>query len=211
MKILTYSGFLDLEDPKPSQIHAMDIAIGLSRQFRFNGQSKKPCTVLDHSMNASNYRKVGTDFIESNRTFTSEYRRCMLLHDAAEAYIGDIIAPIKEKIPYFEEVENRLLEVIFKKFGANWELYRSDPDHLCRQMDLGTSASEIGWCMYNRDPEDLMELFDRDKTLWTYWHRIHDTLYNREWNVNNAQVFYPDAAERIDIFANSLRHISTST
>ena len=45
-----------------------------------------------------------------------------LLHDAAEAYLGDMVRPIKQRMPEFKAIENRLLQRIAKRFDLAWPI-----------------------------------------------------------------------------------------
>jgi hypothetical protein len=92
-------------DPKPNEIFIEDIAHALSMQNRFNGHTNWPYTVAQHSVHVSDY--VGG---------SPEQRLYGLLHDAAEAYIGDLIRPIKYYLPQFKEIEDDIMCAVFDKF-----------------------------------------------------------------------------------------------
>jgi len=68
----------------------------------------------------------------------TDLKLCGLLHDAAEAYIGDIISPFKEKFPKIQEAEDALLTIIFEKFGCTMPL----PEDVLR-ADRRVCATEI--------------------------------------------------------------------
>lgn len=69
-------------DPRPEEVDIQDIAVGCSRAFRFNGHTIKPMSVAEHCWHASHL-------------VPPELALEALLHDAAEAYIGDVIRPMK--------------------------------------------------------------------------------------------------------------------
>ena len=103
--ILTSSGrFLDLLDPDPRDIDLMDIALGLSRECRFSGQTKVFYSVAQHSVLVS-------------RLVPEEYALEGLLHDATEGILRDIAAPIKKLLPDYMKIEGLLDRVIRQKFG----------------------------------------------------------------------------------------------
>ncbi|MBE7177738.1 MAG: hypothetical protein INR69_15120 [Mucilaginibacter polytrichastri] len=105
--ILTYSGrHVSVLDPKPDQICIDDIAIGLSRKFRFGGQTRQAMTVAQHSVDVS-AMLAGED---------QEMRLAGLLHDASEAYMSDLPTPYKSNMPGFRELEDKLMQTIFFKF-----------------------------------------------------------------------------------------------
>jgi len=107
----THSGhrFYYLE-PAEQDIALIDIAINLSRIVRFNGCLNRSYTVGMHSL-----------YVEEAARFNGhspEERLQVLLHDAAEAYIGDIVAPLKSLFPRIKEMERNILRVIGSKFGV---------------------------------------------------------------------------------------------
>ena len=112
-KILTYSGaFLDPLDIKPDDIDLKDIAHSLAFICRFTGHSDRFYSVAQHSVLIS-------ELLE-DRGFASETLLTGLMHDASEAYIGDISYPIKHQSGVgeeFKKYEHKLEEVIFEKFG----------------------------------------------------------------------------------------------
>lgn len=103
--IRTYSGhMLDLQNPSPEHITIEDICIGLSRRYRFAAQTMQPYTVAQHCVNASSMAD-------------KQYKLAALMHDASEAYLGDVPSPIKIMIPDFKAIELNLMRVIGDKFG----------------------------------------------------------------------------------------------
>jgi uncharacterized protein len=84
--IVTRTGrVVDLVAPDPRSINLIDIALALSRIPRFGGHTSREWTVADHSLLVCDL--VGTDA-------PVEVRLAALLHDAHEAYIGDIVSPV---------------------------------------------------------------------------------------------------------------------
>lgn len=96
-----------LNDFKPEHVNIEDIAISLSNTCRFNGGVRRFISVAQHS------------HLVWNKTcgMAPNIQLAALLHDAAEAYIGDLITPIKQFCPYLVELENKLLAVIYEKYG----------------------------------------------------------------------------------------------
>jgi 5'-deoxynucleotidase YfbR-like HD superfamily hydrolase len=97
---------LYLHNPSPSQILIDDIAHGLAHQCRFNGQTNKFYSVAQHSVIVSSI-------------LPPELKLAGLLHDAAEAYLGDIVQPLKELLPDFEAIESRFANVIGERFNVD--------------------------------------------------------------------------------------------
>lgn len=102
--IRTYTNkVFDLKILDPDSICIEDIAHALSLTPRFGGHLEKMYSVAQHSvMVAINCR---------------ENQLAGLLHDASEAYIGDMPSPFKKMMPEYKIIENRLMKVISEKFG----------------------------------------------------------------------------------------------
>lgn len=107
----TFTGMvINVFDPKPEDICIEDIAHALSNICRFNGHSAKFYSVAEHCIRCA-------DAIENPRN-----RMAALMHDAAEAYIGDVPTPIKRMLSDVYKYEYRLMEVIAEKFGFKYPL-----------------------------------------------------------------------------------------
>lgn len=105
---------LDLLDPSPLDIEIDDIALGLSREVRWNGQTvgEWGYTIAEHSLLVEEI--VG--LIKPN--VKTEIRLAALLHDAPEYVIGDLITPFKYAIGTgYKGIENHLMEAIHVRFG----------------------------------------------------------------------------------------------
>ncbi len=110
--LLTRNGnAVNFANPNPDAIDLHDIAYHLARQRRFNGATEANCSVALHSVIAS-------------YLVPPCYEKEAFLHDAAEAYIGDIPGPLKWMIhDAIAPIENNILQVIFDKFGLR-KIYR---------------------------------------------------------------------------------------
>lgn len=105
--IQTFGGKrFDLLNPRAEDIEIEDIGRALSRICRYTGHSKQFFSVAQHSVLVS----VVVD---------KPYQLHALLHDATEAYIGDISSPLKKLIPGIKEIEARIEGVIAQKFGLS--------------------------------------------------------------------------------------------
>ena len=62
-----------------------------------------------------------------------------LLHDAAEAYIGDVIRPVKHYLPVFKEIEGRIMQAIAERFSIT---ITDEAEHLVKQADNLMCAAE---------------------------------------------------------------------
>lgn len=105
---------LDLLDPSPLDIEIEDIAHGLARVARWNGQTIGPSifSVAQHSV------LVETIFSTMEAGLPKAERLAALLHDAPEYVVGDMISPFKAVIGGgYKAVEHRLLAAIHLRFG----------------------------------------------------------------------------------------------
>lgn len=87
-----------------------DIAHGLAYQCRFNGQTREFYSVAQHSL-------VVAELVPP------PLRMAALLHDAAEAYLGDMVKPLKVLLPAFAELEERVSALIAGAFGIDFADY----------------------------------------------------------------------------------------
>lgn len=108
--ITTWSGRrVDVLNPNPNDITVADVAHALARQCRYNGHLGGFLSVARHSIWVSQY-------CESYGPVTALWG---LFHDAAEAYIGDMVSPFKRspQMQMFREVETQMEMVIAEVLG----------------------------------------------------------------------------------------------
>jgi len=105
--VRTYSGeLLDIRTPEPDSLQMSDIAWCLGRMLRYNGGIRQDYTVAHHCLIMSHY-------------VPPELALEALLHDAAEAYMGDTIHPVKVLYPDMIRDEERLAGAILNKFAPD--------------------------------------------------------------------------------------------
>jgi 5'-deoxynucleotidase YfbR-like HD superfamily hydrolase len=105
---------LDILDPSPLDVELSDIAHGLARVARWNGQTQGdyPFSVAQHSV------LVLEIFRTLNPAAGRQEALYALLHDAPEYVMGDIISPFKAAMGgNYKEVENRLLAAVHVRFA----------------------------------------------------------------------------------------------
>jgi 5'-deoxynucleotidase YfbR-like HD superfamily hydrolase len=104
---------LDLLDPSPLDIEIADIAHGLARVARWNGQ-----TAGAHIFSVAQHTLLAELIARQHLRVDPGYRLAILLHDAPEYVIGDMISPFKAVIgDAYKAVESRLQAAIHLRFG----------------------------------------------------------------------------------------------
>jgi 5'-deoxynucleotidase YfbR-like HD superfamily hydrolase len=127
--IRTYSGlYFDFANIESNIILIEDIVQGLSHIGRFVGHTETLYTVAQHSVLASY-------IVPEEEAFAA------LMHDASEAYTGDLNKPLKELLPEFKVIESKIEAHIFKTFGLPSEL--SDSVKYADRVMLATEQRDI--------------------------------------------------------------------
>lgn len=106
---LSTGGYFSFESCTSSDIRIQDIAHALSNACRFAGHTKKFYSVAQHSVIVS-------------CIVPEEFALVGLLHDATEAYIGDMTRPLKNLNPTFCELEHKIWTVIADRYGLSYEI-----------------------------------------------------------------------------------------
>lgn len=139
----TYSGQLvDLVNPRSEQVFLIDIAVALSRINRFGGHSTQPYSVAQHSVDVSTRVR-------------SEVAMLALMHDASEAYVGDMVTPLKKLLGAYREIEAMWQVAIGQAFGLDLlnlpeEIHTADVE--AREMERNCKHFVLG-------PDAACELF----------------------------------------------------
>ncbi|RWX76142.1 HD family hydrolase [Neorhizobium lilium] len=104
---------LDLLDPSPLDVEITDIAHGLARVARWNGQTRG-----DHAFSVAQHCLVVEEIFTRLEESPAEARQMALLHDAPEYVIGDMISPFKSVVGGgYKAVEQRLEAAIHLRFS----------------------------------------------------------------------------------------------
>lgn len=123
---------LDLLDPSPLDIEIEDIAHGLARVARWNGQ-----TTGDYAFSVAQHSLVVEEVVRGLKPgLPADMQLAALLHDAPEYVVGDMISPFKAVLGGdYKAVEARLTRAVHLRFGLPAEL----PNHmkkLIKRADL---------------------------------------------------------------------------
>jgi len=125
--VVTLSGNrFSILKPDPDAIKIEDIACALARQARFNGHTRFFYSVGQHSV-------LGAEVSP-----TKEVAVQMLFHDATEAYVGDLVSPVKALLPDFEIIESRIHWAIAQKFNLEFPMPK-----IVKQIDRRLLATEV--------------------------------------------------------------------
>ena len=108
--IRTISGkIVDLQNPAPESIDIEDIAHALSNICRFVGHLHYHYSVAEHSVHVS---RLIEGSLGNKDTIMAG-----LLHDASEAYLGDMSTPLKTILPDYKKLENKWSDIIYAKYN----------------------------------------------------------------------------------------------
>lgn len=129
---------LNLIEPSPLDIEIADIARGLARNTRWNGQ-----TVGDHAWSVAQHSVFVVALMDRFRPRPPAWVRLAgLLHDGSEYVTHDLITPLKAVVgDVFKEVETRLTEAIHLRFGLPARL-PPEVKTLIKKADLIAGATE---------------------------------------------------------------------
>ena len=151
---------LDLLDPSPLDIEIADIAHGLARVARWNGQTSGAhiFSVAQHTLLVEAVMRA------QNPKFDARVRLAALLHDAPEYVIGDMISPFKAVLGGdYRVVEKRLLAAIHVRFGLPPQL-PAEVEQRIKDADRGAAYLEATELAGFAETE-AKRLFGRDPTL----------------------------------------------
>ncbi len=94
----------------------MSIAAALSNICRFGGHCPDYYSVAEHSVHAA-------EMARDDEPCNLELQKAVLLHDAAEAYVGDVVKPLKQMLPDYTVIESRVEAAIEQRFGIDMNAY----------------------------------------------------------------------------------------
>jgi uncharacterized protein len=164
---------LDLLDPSPLDVEIADIAHGLARVARWNGQTSGAhiFSVAQHTLLVEAVMRANNPGIDA------QLRLAALLHDAPEYVIGDMISPFKAVLGGdYKAVEKRLLAAIHIRFGLPPQL-SAEIERQIKNADRGAAYLEATELAGFAEAE-AKRLFGRDPGLPEATRRDYLTPWN---------------------------------
>lgn len=101
---LRSGAMFDVANPRPEDIRLSDVAHALARLCRYTGHSRVFASVAEHSVHVS-------------LVVDPAYAREGLLHDASEAFVGDVAAPLKRLLPDYQRIERAIVRAVARRFS----------------------------------------------------------------------------------------------
>lgn len=156
-------GQFNIFDPKPEDVRLQDIAAGLAHTCRFGGHCRNFYSVAHHSIHVSHE-------LPSNNP---RLQFIGLLHDAGEAYIGDIPRPLKAKHGVFARLEDHILDAVWASFDiapphqGEWEKVMAADDrllayeatHILQDGSWAERAPDLGYDLQSHSFERIRNEF----------------------------------------------------
>lgn len=169
--------YVDLIDPDPASIDIESIAAALSKVCRYGGHCPKFYSVAEHCV-------IAAELAFADGLWTPEAIRAILMHDAAEAYIGDMVKPLKVTLPEFAKVENRMESAIAERFG----LLQGIHDSIVKDYDRAMLKAE------------KIALWPEDKERWSGFETIPTRPVTFHWwSPEQAEHKFLDAAKQFAV------------
>ena len=127
----TGSRMIDVLDPDPEDILLPEIAIGLSREVRYGGAATAvPWSVGQHSL-------LCDDMAEADGLGAPDVRLCILLHDAPEYMLRDLISPVKRQLPGYQGLESTWWKAVARKYSLPFDM-----PGIVKHYDMLAAATE---------------------------------------------------------------------
>ena len=170
MEFLKYDGCINtftglnfsFLEPKVEQINIFDISRGLSFRGHFGGQTEQFFSIAQHSL-------LVCDLMPSRFRNNPRMGLAALLHDASEAYTGDMVKPLKNILPEFKVIEDKITEVIFEKFEIGIEFLKT-----VKPYDI--QAQDIEYNTFFKKTNNLHYLHPNEANyafMERYWHYVN--------------------------------------
>ncbi len=168
----TFSGgrFYPL-DPRPEDLDLADIAHSLSHICRYGGHVDRFYSVAEHCVLLSH-------------AVAPEHALWALLHDATEAYVGDMVRPLKAHMPDYCQVEDRIMDIVALRYGLDGpmpaEVKDADTRILLDERAALMSRTLYPWAIEELEPLGVaVEGWDPGRSKREYLARFFEVA--RSW------------------------------
>lgn len=136
-EFMTFSGRLvDLLKPEPSDVLLDDVAHHLSMVCRFGGACPEHYSIASHCVLVSKILQM--DYPDDR-----ELQFAGLLHDASEAYVGDVVSPLKHRLPGYAPVEDRWMRAIGEAFAVDYKMFDDPRVHRADDQAFGSEWRDL--------------------------------------------------------------------
>lgn len=142
-------------DPAPEDIVPTDIAHSLAMQCRYNGHVRRFYSVAEHCVLMSDWM---LEHAEPRNADRARYLALWaLLHDAAEAYIGDMVRPLKINMPAFVALDELVTDAVARRFALEDAVIPSAVKTVDTRILLDERAALLGdsprsWALGDLEP-----------------------------------------------------------
>jgi hypothetical protein len=167
----TASGhIINLLDPDPTEISIFDISSALSKMCRFGGNINCFYSVAQHSCLVA-------------WLAGPELAKIAMMHDAAEAYCGDVIRPLKIMLgSKYSVIEDRILRAVFKSLYLNYDKYPLIKEFDDLALDLEEQALFYNNTLFQKDIQFKSSVFCKYKPdKWNWEPRFAQKAFLETW------------------------------
>lgn len=139
--MLASGNYFNLDDPENSRIDLFDIAHALSHICRFTGHVTGFYSVAEHSVLCSHL-------------VPRKHAMAALMHDAAEAVLGDMASPLKAMMPEYRALESRVEATIMPRFGISLPMnpWIKHADQLMLAAEFTQAMNNPDWWLEHMHP-----------------------------------------------------------
>lgn len=135
--ILSSNKIINLNEISESDINLKDIANSLSKQCRYNGHVSKFYSVAEHCVRLARYAYYN---YTNENNYNIRLASSLILHDAAEAYIGDMIHHLKSQCNDFKNFESKIEKLVASTFKISQD---EDVQEETKSLDKRISFDEM--------------------------------------------------------------------
>lgn len=158
--------YFDLANPSPDDFEFVDINKALAKICRFGGHCERFYSVAEHLIHCTNQAEEDG--------LPLEVQRSVFMHDAAEAFIGDMVKPLKVMLPDYKAVEKQVEFAIELKFSIdlhNELIKKIDHEMLIAERHFLFSKDNMTWTGENevRKISPAFKCYDPEQAEFRFW------------------------------------------